>query len=541
MSYIQGKMDFITFIFSAQSARPCLVTIEETRQDSIQLKNKNQVKNPEIKCFYCGKTILKDSELHHMRNLHAHTYIKCPQFHCCTYFKSQKDKEEHLALVHAKTSRMKCVYCEAYLTDHKAQWSHMRGVHKDLLTIRCPFRHCPTYFKSQEEKQMHLDDVHHVADKVKCVYCNLAFTTSNINTHVSYAHAGVAIKCNFKLHCPTFFNSVEEREEHVKEVHLKVKGKKTFACVYCRKVFSGWPRVHGHVKRMHQDVAIKCQVFKCLRYFQSEDERDEHSKKVHSLKKLRCPQCEYKTNNKDCFKQHVSLKHGTEQLRCEHCLEKMYTSKLALMRHMRLIHLKKLYTCSHCKETLPTHRLGIHLLSESCGNCNEILPCVGSLRQHKVQCKVDKTCKICARVFDLPCNLRYHLKTSHRVDIDKWKGLEFESRGFDCQKCKRFFSTKSRLVEHRKNSHPPGEKKFECDLCHKSCKSRAGMLFHMKIFHLSGEMNFECSVCDLSFSSKEKLRYHCNYFHGRSNYIECDKCGKILMEKQKIQHDQTFH
>jgi len=210
--------------------------------------------------------------------------------------------------------------------------------------------------------------------------------------HVFNAHADVAIKCNFTLNCPTYFKNVQQRERHIQEVHKKIKAAEQLACVYCGKVFLRWSKLSVHVSNVHQDVAIKCNVFKCLHFFKSEDERDKHFREKHgendSEKKIKCPYCDYKTKNEDCIKQHVALNHGTEKLKCPMCPGKVYKSQLALKRHQQVIHSTKTVTCSHCGETYPRRRLSEHLKSESCPNCSAKLACFGLAKKHRLECKL---------------------------------------------------------------------------------------------------------------------------------------------------------
>jgi len=457
--------------------KPCSVKVETTAAENSSMspgeispaeKDIKKIQFLKINCLYCNKKVFKSQILGHMRTVHPKTFIKCPQHGCSTFFECEKNKQEHLVRVHASSDRKlkKCVYCGAFMKDYKGLWSHMKLVHKDA-AIRCSYRFCSTYFFSQEEKQIHLEEVHEKGDTTKCVYCDFAFTAIILRQHIRNCHSDIAIKCNFTLNCPTFFTSVQQRERHVQEVHKTPKREEKHTCFYCGLEFGSRQKLYVHVRVKHQHEAIKCSVFKCLLFFNSEEDRDEHFREKHEekekMKKIKCPHCDYKTNNKDCFRQHVALKHGTENLECPECPGKVYNSQLALRRHLQLIHYRGSVTCAHCDETYQRSEISKHLRSEICPLCSAKLACFGLAKKHRLQCKIsDSKCEICGKVFRLPCRFKTHYNVCRKKT---WQRLKYESRGFGCQKCKRFYSTEKCLVNHCKNYHPAVNKKFECDFC----------------------------------------------------------------------------
>jgi len=530
--------------------KPCAVKMENTPVENTSIspgeintaiQKVENTKFQNVNCIYCSKKVFKSHILGHMRTVHPKTFIKCPQHGCSTFFENEKNKEEHLLRVHATYDRKvkKCVYCGAYLKDHKTQWSHMKLIHKDV-AIRCSYNLCSTYFLTQEEKQIHLEEVHKITEKVKCVYCDFAFTTAILRQHVYNVHADVAIKCNFSFNCPTYFKSVQLLERHVQEVHKTPKLEEKHTCFYCAKVFASRQNHKDHVRKVHQDVAIKCNVFKCLQFFRTEQECDEHFREKHEeqekMKKIKCPHCDYRTNNEDCIKQHVALKHGTENLKCPECPGKVYKSQLALRRHLQLIHYRGSVTCAHCDETYQRSEISKHLRSEICPLCSAKLACFGLAKKHRLECKIsDSKCDICGKVFRLPCRFKAHYNVCRKKT---WQRLKYESRGFGCQKCKRYYATEKDLVDHCKDFHP-----VECDFCRKTYKTRKSVKSHIMKQHLeiSQEKKFQCGLCDAAFSSRDQLRRHCRHLHSRRNFVECDKCDSILIETTMRAHNAAFH
>jgi len=394
-------------------------------------------------CVYCNKKVEKMWP--HIKQEHAESFIRCPQYLCATFFKSHKEKKEHVIRVHAKgKTKIQCVYCGVYLINHKSQWSHMKFKHKDV-AIRCPYQNCSTYVRSREEKLIHVQQVHEKPGTVKCIYCESVLKSNKVlKDHVLYQHSDVAIKCNYNRNCPSFFKNLEQRDEHIKEKHQVERVKKKLSCLYCNKELEQGSNYRNHMRFVHCDVVIQCN--KCAQYFTSVEDKDEHFREKHEEpdrnKRLKCQHCDYKTNNSDCFNQHVALKHGTEDLPCPHCPGKRYKSQLALKRHIHLVHGEKV-VCSHCRNASVKSDYRKHLKTDFCSICEQKVFCVGMKKVHKIKCEGATDGRI-RKTVAVKKNFKFH-----------------------CDLCKTSHETRKRIIFHMKTDHGHSDKLFQCSACKK--------------------------------------------------------------------------
>ncbi|CAB3386159.1 Hypothetical predicted protein [Cloeon dipterum] len=93
-----------------------------------------------------------------------------------------------------------------------------------------------------EEKR--IDEAEIRPRRWKCIYCGKRFKYSdNMYKHVKKKHKE-AIRCENR-NCATYFHTLEEKEEHTKNVHEKPKEREKFKCSFCGKEFGG-PNYNTH-------------------------------------------------------------------------------------------------------------------------------------------------------------------------------------------------------------------------------------------------------------------------------------------------------
>jgi uncharacterized C2H2 Zn-finger protein len=442
------------------------------------------------RCVHCERVYIYRSKLRlHVRKVHQKVVLRCQNRNCGMILKSEADRQQHLEEKHNVGLKLKkCVYCERLFPSYRCLWSHLNNHHQHTM-IKCNHVKCDTYFKSEADRQQHIEKEHQTRRNVKkCVYCNQ--WVSSIHRHMQLYHNNVLIKCNYKNRCGSFFKTEIDRDEHIKAVHLAGKQKLKVDCIFCEK---SYPKGSSHVKFVHGDIAIKCSLRRCGQYFKNQEDCDKHFKEHHykkeKLKTIFCPFCSYKTHNKTLFQQHSQNKHGKEDLKCAQCpaSEKTYKSKQLLKQHISVSHVNPLdmQICPHCNISTSKRSLLFHLVSEQCSLCKVNYLCTGTMKEHKKWCKLK--CEICLLEVTSETALLNHVNGVHNIrDVQKlkWLGdLRYLEKNVKCEKCDRCFYNLETLCRHVRMAHGEKTKLWTCYHCKKQLQSRFKMERHLRLIH----------------------------------------------------------
>jgi hypothetical protein len=346
---------------------------------------------------------------------------------------------------------------------------------------------CGTYLKCEADREKHVEEKHrYVEDAKKCVYCGewVRFMTQ----HVNNLHHHVAIKCSYSVGCYTFFRSESDRDEHVQKVHLVQKVAQKVDCIYCGKSYEKSCSYPNHVRNQHSEIAIKCGFVKCGQFFKSQEDCDDHFIKMHhekeALKNIFCPKCDYKTDDRSCFLQHLKIMHGNDKLKCTRCegSEATYRSIQALKHHILNTH-RDGKICRHCNRSVNKYKLTEHLSKDVCSLCKIEYQCKGAMQDHKKWCR--RKCKICLEIFSGEIRLLNHFRKVHKyVDIQKlaWLGdLRYLTKSVKCKQCKRCFYNTSALNHHSRVHEK--KRTMYCDLCEVQFQLRSKLERHIISFH----------------------------------------------------------
>ncbi|XP_056157612.1 zinc finger protein 391-like [Lampris incognitus] len=146
----------------------------------------------------------------------------------------------------------------------------------------------------------------------------------------------------------------------------------------------------------------------------------------------------------------------------------------------------------------------------------------------------EKICPECGKVFDLPNQLKNHLKlhTLPYCCIQCEKGFTSKSgfyqhnrlhkkgRRFICPHCNKGFLCSYSLKQHERK-HTEGHNNL-CPVCGRRF-SKLGIVRHMLMHR--GEKNYLCTTCGKSFLSSGELGVHSRSHTGETPYT-CNHCGK---------------
>ncbi|XP_059481559.1 PR domain zinc finger protein 5-like [Neocloeon triangulifer] len=381
--------------------------------------------------------------------------------------------------------------------------------------------------------------------KIPCCYCIKLFSKRRtLNNHIKNKHADDAIRCNFSQLCLTYFKTIEERDDHIKQLHFKSKSKIRFECPYCPYSISGFEKktLHYHVKAKHSDVAMKCQMISCGQYFKTRTDLEHHfeskHKRIEERKKFKCTFCDYKTYTQDQLLCHESKYHQLviTTIQCPKCPEH-FSSKKSLKNHINSKH--KYRECPSCNLNISFRSFRYHLKKQVCTICQTGIECQEQCRMHRQVCKpLYYNCDVCSEVFQKACFLKYHVNSKHSNAV---KGLKYKHLGFKCTICSNYYASKILLNRHKQIIHGFKEKtKFQCAHCFQRFVYKQAMMKHLAHIHNLIEREHICTLCKRKFYVFFDLKEHMSTFHS-SKKVKCKICHREIKVSYLKKHMFQIH
>ena len=295
-----------------------------------------------------------------------------------------------------------------------------------------------------------------------------------------------------------------------------------------------------------------------------------------------CTICDFYSEDKDTYNEHVSNYHAEKSYNCEIC-EQSFSSELKLREHKLTHSEEKPFTCQTCgKGFSRAYHLKVHARQHTgerpykCKECDKSFVDSSALRGHIKTHASDKPnkCKICDRGFKDRANLRQH-EATHRAErphkcetcgqaftfkrnmlrhaeMHKKKALSIEHTIYKCDLCIKIFATQTELIDHNQQEHPDTSlTKFTNTNCvfkcvHQKCQrvfpTEALYLSHVELVHHDKEEKmedgpFSCQFCGVQFVNIKTLRQHLKTFHANIGGFQCSLCNK----KFKSECDMKSH
>jgi hypothetical protein len=362
---------------------------QDVSTDQQDAKNKPLGTKRQHKCMLCNCSYtIRYEMVQHMHKKHAGLFFQCKHNgHCGKIFRTEAEKSEHLLELRNNNSNLeKCDFCcKMYFETNKAR--HFQIHHKNL--IRCSYINCSMYFLSDGEKQNHEALVHASTEKIKCIFCNLFFYAHNILRHLKIMHKPLipsAFKCKYKCMC--YFLTEADLNEHIASVHNNYFVRQEVQCIYCNKMYCDKYGLRFHIENIHPVVKICCRFRGCIQYFHTQNQADTHFEQQHqkivNKKKFLCLKCNYRSASKWHHEEHVSLRHGDFSMPCPKCY-KRFRSSNSLKAHIKQAHSPR-KVCPHCNQRF--RGLNNHLKQKECKRCHKVLLCIRSAQMHEKICKL---------------------------------------------------------------------------------------------------------------------------------------------------------
>jgi Zinc finger, C2H2 type len=227
---------------------------------------------------------------------------------------------------------------------------------------------------------------------------------------------------------------------------------------------------------------------------------------------------------------------------------------------------KRTFKCKSCgfstmnQYTLKAHMTKMHLTSETCQLCGEILVNKDELLQHweKFHCEnVLRTCDLCDFKSNFKGGIQSHMQNRHIKRSIKCKFCEVQAGNLHwlqvhmkrmhptsqmCQVCGEVLGNYSQLLEHSAKSHSENIRRT-CDLCGYSGLIKNQMTKHMQNRHFT--QTIPCVQCDFKTNSLYKLRLHISRKHTltapKLKIVSCFICKQKVKAPYLKTHIARIH
>ena len=114
-------------------------------------------------------------------------------------------------------------------------------------------------------------------------------------------------------------------------------------------------------------------------------------------------------------------------------------------------------------------------------------------------------------------------------------------KGFKCDNCEKYFSSKQSLDNHQKIHS--NERPFSCEKCGKSFTNLASLQTHKKL-HEEQKNLIKCPHCDKSLNNASNLQRHIRSVHfelSDKKLHECQECGKVFKDPSAFKAHAKIH
>merc|ERR1712179_27105 len=238
----------------------------------------------------------------------------------------------------------------------------------------------------------------------------MGYKWKELESHI-FLHKPIHINCQF---CEDTFENGFDYQKHFSTSHNEEKDYKKpetkvervmnafkKMCSHCGYSTYNGSGLRKHIKRVHEQENKNLICPLCAKICASEENMKNHMRSSHPTKSFKCDKCDYFTNNRDSFKNHVET-HGGNRFSCHICDKKTNSSR-KLKCHIQNSHIKGYkYTCEIC---------GAKYRS------------INGFEGHKNLHKGIKPfeCHFCGKAFTLFVNCDGHMKGLHKKEYEEYK------------------------------------------------------------------------------------------------------------------------
>lgn len=325
--------------------------------------------------------------------------------------------------------KLKCSECSF---SHRLKCIMERHLRSHFPSYRC--NDCNSVFWTKTRRLRHREEEHnHLLTEEDKLY-----RKQLIRYRISHESKTICIICG-----KAFFK--EDRREHLR-LCLEKRQKVEIDCDICGKRIRWMSDLRLHMQRTHlhldgsvvaSDGPFQCH---CGKTHKSKEKLKRHVAVQHKKRDLKtCDQCGKVVSNTSMLREHMRVFHtegGQNNYMCKEC-GKLFNFKATLVAHEKQVHGEKIFKCQH---------------------------------------------EGCDKKFTIASFRNSHYRAAHVVD-----------RRFQCPKCPKAFTTKTRLSRHVRVMHDKLTDKCPVDTCNYRTGRRDNMRTHLKRhFELSVEESNRC-------------------------------------------------
>jgi len=378
---------------------------EEELKKHVGEKHDAGKKNKSSACSFCDRILTSDLRKNmHVINHHSDKIFRCDKFNCSHFAESQDELEQHKKEAHSKVEKHQktvvCLFCKKTIWNKASYVQHIRTWHSEE-ALRCKYKQCFTFFKSEIDLQNHYEEKHVGKYVYVCALCDYnCFSKISIQMHLQRQHLPKDKKCP---HCSELFGS-----SSLLRLHIKFNHKRREKCPHCREIGTNLSR---HV------VTANCPA--CSQPFPCKKLLSDHKlgcKKVH-----KCLECGKSFEIASALKNHYNAKHkksGEKKWKgyeCKFC-STFFLDQKSLKQHQFEKHptLVKIKNCDLCGDLFHRASVDYHMVH---------FHGVGGVE-----------CKVCDKRFMSQSQLSDHLRWNHDKDNPKFQFVECADCGIYVKK-----------------------------------------------------------------------------------------------------------
>ncbi|XP_063697636.1 zinc finger protein 234-like [Culicoides brevitarsis] len=451
-------------------------------------------------CEFCPKRFTTSSSLRdHLKTHTGEKNWKCQQ--CPKAYARSSDLKVHFKTAHTTIRPYTCLICNKGFVIQRVLNEHMR-THNGT-KFRC--ENCPKTFNLKSHLRIHQQQEHSMEPRYKCETCNLTFTKAiEQKRHMRQSHMFISrpFRCT---QCPNRYANKENLEVHM-ETHRTPEKKKS-QCLMCNLSFVKSTDFMNHLKQ--HEKALTCTV--CLKYFESVETLQEHSETCPQSFKRRLDEAKMMKKTKNEKKLQEKIDSSQENEVSEESVDESSMNESQKLNDLPI-------EMSESQENIDEEEfLNDPILdeTESVSKTIENDPKIIEKDEKLNEIMVDETKKI--------------IKIPEEAENDPKiiENYEFNEK-MDLDETKKTLDTSKSISKTLKNDEKPSETLMECNICSFKMRfSEKRFLHHFrKHFPPTAKSHpFECQTCRKLFTTASNLKVH-QHVHNDSRDYLCADCPK---------------